>query len=756
MNDFASMLQTLSPDGQVPKGVVSDGYAAHAIKNRLIIDDMGRSIKRSKLKHLINGGAPFDEATRRKQGREQEPNVNFMRAYSMAQEKVDSYWDLMTETIRHFDVGIEWGSIWQSEDASEIVSTEFQRLISRWHGFHDLNAQSDFNRVYFGCGLQYFPDNLTWQPRAADAGDFFIPKSTTTRLEDLQVIMFRRRYTASQLYSKIADPEKAAQVGWNVKAVRKAISEASQQEPQFQTWQSWEEMERMIKAHDLYMSTCICPTISTMHLLSQEFDGSITLQIVTELNDNTELLYEKKKWSESFNRVINPFFISKQDGYWHAVNGLGAQFFNVLSLLDRLDNHMVWMTMIGSSLVIQPQTANDFEKLNMVSLGGVTVLPPGVNLQTTAFPNLSTNSLATRSVLQQTLQNTTGAFLVRSEDINSNQQTATEVATRISQLAKVSGSQQNQWSTAWSQWSYQMFRRATNPNLNPDSCHEWEREACCFQKRLREKLEEIGVPYAATQENYLQYVRHVRSTGNGSPAMRMMQAQQFIPMIPMITNPAAQERAKKDVISWTLGYKTAERYFPDNLPKQETNEMWQAMIENTTLNGGTAIPVMDGQNPQIHAGVHLAEISKQAIAYTQQQLDQQVFLQALTGHLPHIGQHLQLMQNDPTTRQQFDVFAQQFAELNRLATAVEQRVGESIQAQQQQALKMAQEQQQAMQINPIEVARLQLDTQKQEHREQMDKAKLAMKVPEQRQKAAIADVNTALAIKNSANQQTRK
>lgn len=755
MND--AKLETLDEQGTAPRSVIADGTSAHAIKQQLITADIPRSRQRATIKAMYDGHPPFDPADLKKRGQGDRSNTNMKRAAAMTNQMSDSYLDMQFETSTMADVQIEHGTSGKGYDFSEIVTREFNRTLRRWIGFYDVMSLSNFNRCYYGTGPIYFQNGLTWRPVAAEAGQIMVDKDASTDISRLDIMCIKRYWRMHELYRSIENETIAGNLGWNVKATEEAIRRSKYQGETFKSAPTWEQLNKEIKNNDLWYSY-VSPPVILYDMLAKEYDGTISRRILTEW-DSDNVLYQKMDVANQFNQLIFPFFLSKQEGSWHSIRGLGAQFYNVLRALDLVDNQILDMTMIGGSLVIRPKTGAAYDKLNSVRLGPVTVIPPDVDYIQATFPNLSTTGIPTHNLLLQTLSNTTGSYHTNSSMTQDGGEaaTATEKNIDLSQLSSLSSSQQNQFYNECDNLLLEMFRRMANPNL-PDrnsalGKQEDFKEARDFQQRCLDR----GVPLSALQAPYLQTVKSTRSIGNGSRAMKEQKANELMQMLGLISDQDVRQKMLKDIYSAKFTNSVAQRYFPPQPSIQLRSDAKTAELENAGFKSGNSFDVMDHENPVIHLQIHIPPLMQAAQAATAQggngqpnpQNAQQVF-SLLAIALPHCSDHLKRIASDPTQKQEVVSVGKILNQLNNVAVKLQQQIGAAATQAQKQALQQAQQQNVDSQKLQLEAGKLALAQRKQAHKEATDNVKLQLQVAKDRQSLSLNDLSASIDLHQAA------
>ena len=754
---MSATLATITPDGAVPRSVIKDGQSAHAVKRQLVRADIGRSRQRAVLKQMFDGHPPHDPAALAKLGQPDTSNTNMKRMAAAINQQADSDLDAQFETSPLASVAIDFGTGSKGNHFSEVVSEAFNKILDRWPGYYDVQAKSSFNRNLYGYGPTYFEDSECWRPVAADAGQIYFDKDADTNLDNNDVILIRKTWRLHELYRKIEDPEYAASRNWDVVAVRKAIIRAAETTNQNQDYSTrlWEMWNNRIKGNDLYWSY-VSPGCVLYDLLTVEYDSTVSRRLLTDF-DTDDILHTKYNAGTCLRDMVNPFFLSKQESLIHAIRGLGAQIFGVLKMLDKIDNRIFDMTLIGGSIVIQPKTSVARDKLNSLNLGPVTVIPADTNFIPMNFPTLSQGGIVTHNMLMQAVSQVSGEYQASTQSTQTGEApTATQNNNDIGMLARRSSSQRNQLFNELDAQLTQMFKRLSNPNL-PDECtprgkSEWCKEARYFQKMCLDG----GVPLGALQEPYLQSVKATRPIGAGSPMARGQQADKLISMLPLVQNVQSRELIIKDAFTALFGPDLTKRYFPAIPGKLLVETSKLAEIENGGMQDGHSYTVMDYEDAVVHLAIHLPMLMQAAQSIEQAPQGQAPDVSVLgkvygllSVALPHCSAHLQRIAADPTQKQGVETVVNVLRKLNSTASHLQFQLKGA--ASQQQRAAVAQAQQQT-----TDAAKIQLDAQKlmlakhkQAHKEQIDSVKLSIQLKKAQQDLHLNDLDASLRVRDA-------
>ena len=148
----------------------------------------------------------------------------------------------------------------------------------------------------FGIGPMVFEDTLDWRCKPVKAGDLLVPERTKSNVNEWTVAVVRAVYQVHEMYGYIKNPEVAAEMGWNVESVRKAIMDSAPEEEGRNSSRQWEWYQQQIRNNDLSYSSR-CNVIRVSHVYYREFPtdatplGAISHCVIEERGDNEKFLF---------------------------------------------------------------------------------------------------------------------------------------------------------------------------------------------------------------------------------------------------------------------------------------------------------------------------------------------------------------------------------------------------------------------------------------------------------------------------------
>lgn len=611
----------------------------------------------------------------------------------------------------------ECRTAWQSEDPNyewwnERISLRFHQMLKRWKEYDWHMQQISYWMRLHGIGPVFWDKDGDWRFRSMPTGNFLAAQGTPSVIDERhpQLVM-RVQYRIHELFDKIRDEEAATQAGWNVEYVKNVIRYAGRgMNPNAQWWASpWEYWQRRLKDNDLYYSYTMADIVYCSYLFVRELNGKITKMLVTEGgipapgaqgtpgDKDSEFMLRQPDRYNDYNECVQAFFLNANDGSFHSIRGYGTASFKYFELSNRILCRAADGVFIKGSLVLQPGTSKNSDKLQLTQHGPVTWIPAGAELKQIQMQGATDELLAFHRVLANQFSSNmginTGQPLSRT-DGRGEVPTAEQIRAQVSQDATISQGQMTLFYLQLDTLDAEVFRRAV-----------WESDDEEANRFKADCLSD-GVPMEALQN--MEYVRANRASGYGSPQMRQMTDQQMMVFLPMLPEEGRQAFLE-DAVAGIKGAEKVRRYVPkQHIPN---NDDWQASVENDLVDDGREPIIASGQDDVIHLTSHLQDAAN-TLAPAQQAEDQgqtmppdqlQKLFQYVQVMAKHCEDHLARLERDPTRKQLVSMFQQQLAHLVSFSGKLR---GAYIRAVKEQQLQLAQ-QQQATTLGALDQAKLQ-------------------------------------------------
>lgn len=735
MND--TLLQNVTETGAPPRARVKDSKSLYEIYKKLKDADDKSSKNRAEIQAMFDGVPPYSDTDLVASGQAYRCNVNFDEAAAILESAMAGYVDL-THSVEHLlTLKTDYGDSKQRLEISQILAEELTRAIRSWPQFHFNYLLLAQYFIAHGVGIVYWEDDIDWRWKVSMFGDFLIPRKTLACEDEIEVAVCVRSYQAHQLYKFIEDAEAAADMGWNVEQVRKALMKATQ--GQIGAFTEWEKLQVEFKNNDLFTGTACASEIKVLHAWVKEFDGTISYYMTLENNEAEEFLCVKRNLYRHINSafVFFPFGIGT-NGYYHSIRGLGYKIFPQIQLSNRLRCQMADGAMLSSTLLLQPQNEQALEELNFTYYGPYSVLAPDqINVVERAMPDVSKTAMPFLQDLTSQMQYKTGAYENALAAVNnSKEKTKFETQAILAGQSKLSLAALNLFYEPWGRVLKEVVRRficGCYVDGEPGSREILEFKARCEMR---------GVPPEAIAAIDIDSVRPVRAIGAGSEAARLLATDELTQLMPGFDE-YGRKAAIRDRVAARFGYDLADRYTP--APDSEARpviDVKMAMLENQDLRGGAEIEILPNENHLEHAKVHLAALAELAEAVESGGASVEQVISGLVSLFGHVTQHVEQVSMDTTIPEEGAMLRQalqQFGEIVNNGMKQVQRMQEQQAASEPEAAAGPEQNDFADKLQQ----KLQEHQMKLQMMQEVHQTKLNLRVAEVRQKLALRDAEVA-------------
>lgn len=738
VSDSQLLLKNMTPEGEIPASRIENPEAATRIYNIFWEADRIRRRNRAEIQAMLDGVPPYDEEELRATGQGDRANINFGEGEAILESAMAGYVDLLNSVERLVSFKTTFGDPSQRFEWEQIISEEMTRMLRNWPRYTSQFLLLANHFVGHGVGILYFDDEVDWRWKVSGLGDFLIPNRTFACEEDVEVAIARRSYQVHQLYAFIQDEEIATATGWNVEETKKAIMNAVNSGVTAARFTDWEQLRVQLKSNDLTLGYAGASEVKIIHLWNREFDGSISHLVSLEDGSNKDFLCKRispfKNVSEAF--TIFTFGVGT-NGYYHSIRGLGYKIYPQIQASNRLRCQFFDGSMLSSSLMVQPESEDALNDLNLFYYGPYSILPPKMKVVERAVPNLANNVVPMLADINATIQNKTGSYQTSASMPTGKERTKFEVQAQLSQGAKLSSAALNLFYEPWQRHLKEVVRRICRPMYLPTEPGGEE------VSKFIQKCVTRGVPLEAIYSIDLDTVVAVKAIGAGSEINRLLAYDDFMQMMSAFDD-TGKRNVLRDRVAARVGYDQVNRYIqPIGAENRPLPDEKVAELENNSMQLNQVVTVKPNENHLIHARVHSQLLGQMIQQIDQGQLGLEQAVQPLVNLVQHQTQHIQSIQVDTSVEQEVAALRQQL-----------QQAGEFTYNGMEKLKKQQQEQQIAALANPApEGGQPQMDpAMQQKMLEHQMKLKMMqeqfalqqqMKLAESRQKLAIEDARAA-------------
>lgn len=646
-----------------------------------------RSGRREKMRGLIDGNRPYVQETLIRKGQGDRTNLNLREGEGMLDAAKTPYYSIVFEAPRFANIYTDYGDPRQRAEWNEIISEEWCAMLEDWDGYDNNTQLKQWEMCFFGIGIPMWEDARNWQWKARKIGDFLVPDDAEADIDELETAVVPRSYLPGKLYRILKKAEAAGSTNWNFDAAKKAIINASSEKFRADHGNNWGEYEQEIERCGDVAWDARSKRIWVDDLFQTELSGKVSHYIVLsedspdpklDKNDPKLFLYHKKEKFDSFSQIACPFFFDIGTGLWHSVKGLGPKIYDFCEVSNRMTCDLIDAARRGAGLLLQAGSADAMQKIQLIPLGGGTLIPPDVTVQQNKIAESLQGPLAVKRDLQNILQSNTGQYRERVSAEN-QEPTLGQAQLNAADQAKLNKGAMDRYMKSLDRMYREMVRRSFHSDLTKDDPGGKEAH------EMRERITERGVPPEAIEWKNICKVKAVRTVGYGSANMKTQISNEIVQMLPTM-----DERCRNTALRMWASARGGQTLADDLYPKYDEPQLSDdhvalATLENNALRQmGGQVVVTPIQDDVIHFQIHFQDAAEHVEQMKQGQAEPMQVLIHLHSVGPHLAKHLQDVEGDETRKTQVKGMNEAIESLGAIADQLKQQIEEADASQQAQ------------------------------------------------------------------------
>lgn len=723
--------------GEAPSERLTSVASATSIYMNLVKADETSSLNRARTDALFDGAPPYDPAVLKATGQGSRTNLNFGEAQRYLDVAMSSYVDLYSSLERL--VSVKLGPKASPENRIEIEDVISEELTATLRGmpeFHTnyLRLCAEFTK--HGTSVAYFDTTTDWRFRVCGLNEFQIPRQSVASEEGIEVAVARRDYLLHELYGFIRDEEVAGNLGWDCDEVKRVLLKNATTSGTEHKVNNWEEVQRELKNNDLYTGYRNT-SVSVVHMWVREFDGSVSFYMFAENGPSCFLFREHAKYKCPEQAYILFSYGVGTNGTYHSVRGLGYRIFNHVQVSNRLRCQMVDSAILAGSVMLQPGSERDLEKLSFTVYGPYSVLSPGLELVEKQPNDLSKTMQPALSDMSNQLSLNVDLMSTYGPNLNSPYRNELQTEHDISVASRLSGSTLNLFYVSWSRLLREVTRRICTGRQD------------IWTKRFFDRCAERGVSKQDIMNLDFTRTTAVRAIGSGSMTNRLL-ALREINQYAGAFDETGRKQLVRDIVASRVGHDIADRYIPREQEPRATTQGKIAFLENMAMRGGEEVPVMSSEPHIEHLAAHVAPLQELLSAIQTGEQDLGTVLPIATVFFAHVAGHAEFLAADPNAQAE----VAEIRQLMQIADEVITNFGRRFQRMQREAAAEATGQEAPQGPTQIELKMA-------EHRLRMqmarEKAELDMQIKQSKaeQELAMKDAERAMKLSGYTDQTIR-
>lgn len=652
------VLPTAPETGTPPRRRVKSAAKAYELYSRLRRADLTSAGNRIAIQSMFDGAPPFDDEFLKRTGQAPRCNLNWGEGEELLEKAISAYVDIESSVEDLISVQTKYRFENPSEKtrAEQIIASEWSKMVRRNPAYYHRFLYTCHNFLAHGVGITYFGDERNWMWESAAWGDFVIPRRTLATQDALEVAYAVKPYQPHELFRHIENEEMATAAGWNVPATRKAIANPSA--GQVYSPHDWEKLQVDLKDNDLFYGSAHSE-IKLLHMWVVEFNGKVSHYIFPDNHgahtdaEERDFLYKKEDRYDSLEQAFTFFTYGiGTNGHFHSIRGLGHKIFPMVQFNNQLLSQMADGARLSASVMIQPESEEAMDGLQLVHYGPYSLVSPGFKFIERAAPNLTTAVDPALNRLGMMIQRRAGAY---TQDVFGDNggggRTKFEMAAQLDHLAKLSITSLNLFYQPWERLLRESFRRSIRKNyvpIEPGGVEVAEFVRRCFEQ---------GVPKEAIYQCDVATVKAVRAVGAGSAAARQLVFNELTEMSPQFDDQGRRQVLRERVAS-RVGWQQVDKFVsPDNAPRPTSDDRF-AILESAMMSKGTPLPVLPNDNHAVHARIQIGDLTNdvQAIQNGQAQIEDLVPNMVIKHE--HVSQHVEAMASDQVLAEEAAAYRQ--------------------------------------------------------------------------------------------------
>lgn len=635
-------LDTLDEEGNPPKSRLGDDASkAYEIWSSLKEADKRSSYERARIDAAYDNEKPFSDSLFAANGQDYRVNVSWGFAKQVLDTALAGYVDIANAVQRLFKCPTTYGNPVERDQLENAVELDVTDCIRSWRDFFPTYLRLCLSFIKHGVAVALPNDEFDWRFTASDLSDFKIPRQTKIGQENIEVAACQRYYTPTQLYRMIRDEKVAKALGYNVKAIRKVISNSVTNGFGSDSNDNWERLASRLRSNDLYYSYGggESSLIKTIHIWCREYNGRISSFMVSGDQQSSEFLYKKVgRFSNSYQAFVIFTYGVGTNGEYHGVRGQGYDVFSINGALNIAYCQTLELATYGSAPTFQPRDESAMAEMQFLPTGPYNLITPGITvLKDSVVPNIAQGVMPVIQNFAQMFRDRTAQYNTEALVNSSQDKTKFQMQAELGAVAKMSVASLNLFYDPFESVLREMVRRMKRRD------YDVAEPGGEFIVGLHKRLLQRGQTGAGPKDRYLQAFFNLdidrltvmRAIGAGSEAARLVAFDRLMSMYGSLPD-FGKQNVLWDMCAETVGYRNAERYaVAPGENETPTVDASIAQLENNILLQGGDVKVLDGQNDLVHSRTHL-EAELPLIQQAQQ--DPNMLMQVLPG-LNTLNQH---------------------------------------------------------------------------------------------------------------------
>lgn len=671
-------LELVNGELDPPDNIIMSVEAARTYYHNFRQSHLARIKLMAAVEGLIQGNPPYPPEKLAAAGLSHIANVNTLDAKAMFERVALTFWNLVNQTENYVVFEIEkMDDLGQDHDYSgwsQILSKNWTRAVKKkWRGFIKQMNILTGQLVKFGVSPVIWPDERDCRWKVVDLNMFYCADKASIDSDQWDCMCIETYFTVQQLYAIYLETKDKEDSPWNKEELERfLLRKANLQNKGGNEYRDMLEIQKAIQTHSYNFAASFSDSVRLVSQLYREFSGKISHYMFDPLGggESSEFLFKVTEQYEDFQEALVVFTYSPGEQTIHGNRGVGHKIFPVCQIMMRVDNSMVDMSGMASTVIVK---SNATAGRNLDPIRFITGVATDIGQAEFQQNNLGANIPGLVQVAQYFNKKVNDNAIIGGDDPGYPDQDRGSKSAPEVQMQSIKEFGIGKQNVAHFYETFDIVVEQMTIKLLHckkgypcyDICKEWKER--CIKEGVPEEV--FGVPDGTATNEMPEHlmVRAARVAGDGSN-LGLIMGLSGVSGIAGGFGQKGQYNYRKDLITSRLGMDYVDRYLADSAePDESGSGASLAMLENYAIKAGEMPQATKDNNHKTHLGSHMsigAQVEKQIQA---QQMDPVAADKIFSILIPHMGEHVQFLEQDALNKSYIEQFVPLFKQLTKFA-----------------------------------------------------------------------------------------
>lgn len=697
-------------DGKLvaPKAIFPNCLAARSVYEQYRTAHIKRIVLYAEIEGLIGGNPPYDPVELHKAKLDFITNYNNLDARALYKRSGQAYWNLLNQA-EYLAVFSLVNDSPEAVNIQQVLAEEFDRMLRSWPSFSVQMNMATAQLVKFGVSPILWYDERDWRFRTVDLSRFYVQDQCPSDFDQVTMVFMDSVFTVQylmQVYNQFKDKQKE-QSPWNCEALAQLLllqantwSKTNNVNTQYSNWL---DVQRQIDNGDFGWGGVFTDEIQLVSGFAKEYDGKISHYMFSRnLIESKEFLFSTIGQYTCFQEAFIVMTASPGEATLHGNRGVGHMIFAPCQAGMQLECSMLDVAKFAATplLASSPNGPQSAEPIRW---------NPGVptHIGTSEFVNNTLGgNLQPIAFVAQVIGSKLNNNLANSGDdpgIPDREEGSIAPSVARTKAFNEFNVLKGDISHFYEQGADQIYRNIYIKVL----CCKKDHPGYDYVKDFKDRCLARGVPeflFSISEAEKKAFklpkaynsIKATRVAGDGSQVATIMGLEGLAPIVPAM-GPREQKQYKRDMVRAHLGVDQVKAYDQDRDDSDSfSGGASVATLENGAMEDGKPAQFSPDNDQRAHIAIHFAFANDVIKRVQQQQLGNLDADKIFTQLVPHLGEHIQYISQDPFNKPFFDSIRNTWKQIQDYANLTHKNAAREYQAEIKKRQELEQRQQEQL------------------------------------------------------------